>query len=199
MSKHEKLLFDRIATPYGLFYQVQKKKYTRIFEILKKENIYRFSCLCDVGCGTGALASAATEYFDKVYACDVAGMMIDVAKKKTKGQSIEFRWVEKYLPFDDQSMDVVTISYVLHGMNQKEREDLLKECIRISKKYIIIIEFNQKRHWMISFVEWLEKGDYFAFIKTFDAQLSQIVPTYQIVQTEKYQQIYICDVSSLKV
>lgn len=37
MSKHEKLLFDRIATPYGLFYQVQKKKYTRIFEILKKK------------------------------------------------------------------------------------------------------------------------------------------------------------------
>ena len=125
--------------------------------------------------------------------------MIDVAKKKTKGQSIEYRWIDKYLPFDDQSMDVVTISYVLHGMNQKEREDLLKECIRISKKYIIIIEFNQKRHWMISFVEWLEKGDYFAFIKTFDAQLNQIVSTYQIVQTEKYQQVYICDVSSLKV
>jgi len=36
---------------------------------------------------------------------------------------------------------------------------------RVTKEHVVIYDYNQKRSALTSFVEWMEGGDYFRFIK----------------------------------
>ena len=42
------------------------------------------------------------------------------------------------MPYEDNSFDVVTLKYVLH--HEENKDQLLGECLRIAKLYVIIIE-----------------------------------------------------------
>ena len=69
------------------------------------------------------------------------------------------------LSLEDNQFGFAITSYVPHGMVSDERKLLYALMSRLATKYVIIHDYNGKRGLLTSFIEWMEGGDYFSFIK----------------------------------
>lgn len=168
MSNKSNFLFNTIAPIYGLFYEKQKKRFIKVIEEVSNDlDITVYNTVIDIGCGTGALCSVLYEKGLKVTGIDPADKMLRIAKRQNENINITFQNanVLDKLPFEDKSYDISFASYVAHGLQKHERKLMYAEMSRITKSKVIIHDYNQKRTLMTSFIEWLEHGDYFDFIK----------------------------------
>ncbi len=169
-------LFDTIASAYNLFYNYQKRGFQRtmaqVTDILDKAAIHT---ILDVGCGTGALASTLTEYGFEVRALDASEKMLSIAKKRKENQGIEFVRADalEHIPFDDDSFDIVIASHVAHGLPKEQRLRLYAEMARVSKHLVIYHDYSEKTTALTSFIEYLEGGDYFNFIKIAEQEMKE--------------------------
>jgi len=166
-EKHFRL-FNRIAPIYGFFYTMQKRKYRKVIDKVKADfDIRRFNSVIDVGCGTGAMCQVLKDYGLEVTGIDAAQRMIDVAKKKTKDQSIH--WVQGDILEDDllkeNGFDIAFASYVAHGLSKENRMKLYAKMQTLAKEYVIFHDYNNNRNFLTSVIEWAEGGDYFYFIE----------------------------------
>ncbi len=171
-------LFNRIAPIYGLFFKYQQRRYHETIEGARAEfDFTRFASVLDVGCGTGALCSVLKAKGLAVTGIDPAEKMLRVAREQTAGQGIEFLQGNPGdgLPFADKSFDLAIASYVAHGLAKTERKKLYREMNRVARERVILFDYNQNRSPLTSFVEWMEGGDYFRFIKTAEDELRNCV------------------------
>ena len=60
-----------------------------------------------------------------------------------------------------------------HSLPKTERKSMYAEMSRVTKSKVMIYDYNQKRSLYTSFVERVEHGDYFNFIKNPRAELEQ--------------------------
>ncbi|MEA3424147.1 MAG: class I SAM-dependent methyltransferase [Bacillota bacterium] len=177
-KKNSNFLFNFIAPIYGLFYNKQKKRFAEVIEGAKKEfDISSFETIIDIGCGTGAFCSVFNEMGISVTGIDTADKMLNIAMSKPENKSIKFIQgnVLKILPFEDRSFDVSIASYVAHGLTAGERKHMYAEMSRVTKKWVIIHDYNKKKSILTSIIEWLEGGDYFHFIKDAESEMKNCV------------------------
>lgn len=170
-------VFDTIAPIYGIFFDFQVRYYSRIIEKVRGDfDISNFSSILDLGCGTGALCKTLYEKGIEVKGVDVSKMMLKQARKKLNGLPIELININpgQSLPFEDNSFDLSITSYVAHGLKPEERLKLYKEMKRISKEAVIIYDYNESRAPLTTFIEWLERGDYFNFINVAEKEMLEI-------------------------
>lgn len=188
-------LFNKIAFGYGFFYKYQQKGYMQTARLAKLDQFPFETSFLDIGSGTGALASVLFTLGYDVIGLDASEKMVEVAKEKTKELEIEFVLGSAVdLPFKDKSIDVCIASYVAHGFSPQVRKQMLIEMKRVSKSKVILIEFSKKRHWLIDFLEKLEKSDYFNFIFTIESELKSIFDKVKKSNTSPYQDVWICDI-----
>lgn len=201
MDKEKKNLFDRIAPVYGMFFKIQKKNYAFVPDQLQKENILAPMQVLDMGCGTGALLSVLEEAGYLVTGMDLAKEMLKVARWKTRHQKIRYVHHAKghKLPFKDNSFDLVISSFVLHGMGKEERLSLYKEMRRISRRKVIIHDYNKNRSLPTTVIEYLEKGDYFTFIKTAEDEMREIFGEVKITQVAERASWYVMEMEGQRV
>jgi ubiquinone/menaquinone biosynthesis C-methylase UbiE len=188
-------LFDRIARVYGWFFHRQQSGYKVALKRLSEtEDLSSITRVLDIGCGTGALCSVFAKNGYQTFGVDSSQKMLDQAKKKTEGLNIDFQLasIVNDLPFENDSMNLVSASFVAHGLPKDLRMKMLRDMNRISNNLVILIEFNQNRRWYIDLVEWAEHGDYFNFINTIDDELSTIFSNVKKVQLNATSSIYIC-------
>ena len=203
MSKpNNSFLFNAIAPVYGLFYNKQKNRYREVIRSAVNEwtqNGYR--SILDVGCGTGALCSTLNEAGLSVTGVDPAENMLAIAKRHTENQDIRFLQANALsgLPFADKSFDLSIASYVAHGLQKSERMKLYAEMRRVTRSKVILYDYNQSRSLMTSFVEWLERGDYFGFIKNPKGEMENCVTELEkcfsnvtVVIVDKRAAWYVC-------
>lgn len=160
--------FDWIAPIYSLFYAYQKRHYSAILAKMEKQvGLSTYKTIIDIGCGTGALCSVLNERGYVVTGVDPARRMLNVGAKKRENDDITFVQASalETLPFADKSFDICIVSYVAHGLKAHERKILYAEMNRITKHLVIMHDYNESRSSLIDVVEWLERGDYFNFIK----------------------------------
>lgn len=173
-ERSSEFLFNSIAPIYGLFYNSQKKRFLEVIDGVNKElNLKEFKTIIDVGCGTGALCSALNEIGMKVTGIDPAEKMLRIARKKHENTTVSFACanVLERLPFEDKLFDISIASYVAHGMKQKDRKRMYAEMSRVTKSQVIIYDYNENRALSTSIIEWLERGDYFNFIKNAETEM----------------------------
>ncbi|MCF7924619.1 MAG: class I SAM-dependent methyltransferase [Candidatus Izimaplasma sp.] len=195
--KFSSFIFNSIAPIYGLFFGAQVKNYkSKIIKQKKNFNILSYKKILDVGCGTGALATALTELGMEVTGVDVAKNMIKVARKKIKIKEIECIEgdVLNTLPFEDDSFPVSIASYVAHGLKKAEREIMYKEMKRVSSEYVIFHDYNKKRRFLTDIIEYLERGDYFYFIKNAKIEMEEHFSSVETIDVDKHAAWYICKV-----
>jgi ubiquinone/menaquinone biosynthesis C-methylase UbiE len=177
-GKNSSKLFNLVAHLYGLFYKVQMKRFAAVIERVEHElDLSAFKTILDVGCGTGALCSVLKEKNLLVTGIDPAEKMLAIAESKPENKEISFIQanVLEGLPFEDQSFDIVIASYVAHGLKVEERKVMYAEMSRVARDYVVIYDYNDKRSLFTSFVEWLEGGDYFHFIKNAEPEMKDCV------------------------
>lgn len=177
-KKEHHLLFNLIAPIYGLFYKSQKSNYKKILAKMQDHfNWSDFDTILDVGCGTGALCSALDDAGMRVTGIDPAEKMLAIGKDKKENAGIDFRCenVLEGLSFDSDSFDLSICSYVAHGLSPEKRKRMYAEMNRVTKSYVIIHDYNDKRSPLTTFVEWMEGGDYFYFIKEAETEMKNCI------------------------
>lgn len=112
----------------------------------------------DVGCGSGTLGKALLDSASRLNELCVEG----IERVKRGGEQIV---VHEYngprLPLPDRSYDVVIVADVLHHDTDPER--LLRECIRVSRRLVIVKDhqlagpFSKLR---VSFLDWAANAPY---------------------------------------
>ena len=200
--KNDNFLFNTIAPVYGLFYQKQKQRYREIVRHAARElNLVGNESILDVGCGTGALCSVLHEAGFSVTGVDPAQNMLAVAKRQPENEDIRFLQADalEQLPFADKSFDLSIASYVAHGLQKSERMKLYAEMRRITKVKVILFDYNQNRSLTTSLVEWLERGDYFRFIKNPKGEMESCVSEMEkcfsevrVIDVDKRAAWYVC-------
>jgi len=195
-------LFNTIAPVYGLFYQKQKQRYREIVRHAARElNFVGNENILDVGCGTGALCSVLHEAGFSVTGIDPAQNMLAVAKRQPENEDIRFLQADalERLPFADKSFDLSIASYVAHGLQKRERMKLYAEMRRSTKEKVLLFDYNQNRSLTTSLVEWLERGDYFRFIKNPKGEMESCVSEMEkcfsevrVIDVDKRAAWYVC-------
>jgi len=157
LDKQKKIvsMFDEIAPTYDVANRVlsfgvdkswRKNACDKAYKLYSKDDI---SLVVDVACGTGDMceywlkrASANDIKLHKVIGIDPSKEMLKQAKEK----KIDASFVEgeaKNLPIEDETADIVSISYGLR--NVVDRLEGLKEFNRVLKKdgLLVILEFTK--------------------------------------------------------
>lgn len=199
-------IFDLIAPVYSWFFSHQVRTYRRIIANHPAFLASRTSRIMDIGCGTGALAFVLAEHGHQVTGLDGSARMIALARRLNRGNQARFlvgnalELMSPQVGGPDISADgqpeqyeIVVASYVLHGLQEKQRLELYKTMKRLASERVIIMDYNQRRGLLTSLVEWLEHGDYFNFIKAISSEMQQNFPSFQIIQTGKRSAWYICE------
>ena len=196
MSKNQKKsLFDAIAPVYALFYPMQKRRFKEVLDNIEESfDMGGVKTVLDVGCGTGALCSTLSQRGFIVTGVDPAEEMLRIAAKKTRGDHITFIHASatEYLPFDDKAFDLSIASYVAHGMDKEQRIKLYEQMSRVTKGKVIIYDYNKNRSLLTTIVEWLEKGDYFYFIKNAEAEMRLRFSDVKVIDVSARAAWYIC-------
>ncbi|MES2059870.1 MAG: class I SAM-dependent methyltransferase [Patescibacteria group bacterium] len=98
----------------------------------------RGGMILDIGCGNGRnIIALSREAKMKGYGFDISGEAIAQANTLGKGIGIKFevRSAATDLPLPDRSVDVVLDMMTSHFLQKDERENLLKEILRVMKPY----------------------------------------------------------------
>lgn len=187
-------LFNTIAPVYGLFFDYQVKNFRKVLDTANDNlDILSGTSFLDIGCGTGALSYALLERGFRVTGVDAAPQMIHQAQERNAGnfENYVVGDVLKGLPFADKSFDVVIASFVAHGMKEAERKVLYAEASRLANTMILFHDYNAKRSIGSDFIEWLEGGDYFGFIKIVEAELKEALGNVRVLDVARKSALYI--------
>ncbi len=176
--KRAKSIFNLIAPIYSVLDSYVKKGFRRAIDNIQNEIEITGKSVLDVGTGPGAWAALFKEHgAAKVHGVDFAKKMIKKANKRY-APAITFSVGdgENLSEFEDNSFDIVTASFVLHGVKEDTRRVMLSEMKRISKQYVIINDYFGKTPAVARFLEYLEKSDYHHFKVNFCNELNSQFP-----------------------
>lgn len=139
-----------------LFSKLHAPVYERRLEVLTGlilPHLHQGDAILDVGCGSGLLgAQIMKEAAQRSIVLSVSGL----ERFPRGGEPIKVvRYEGGKFPFPDRAFDVVVIADVLHHEN--EPEELLRECIRVSKRCLIIKDHQLSgplAHPRVSLIDW---------------------------------------------
>ena len=171
-DKRAKFIFNFIAPLYGRLDKQLQEGYKYSAKDLHKEINLKGKSVLDIGTGTGAWITALSKKdTTNLKGIDFSEKMLKQAIKNHPNINFEFANAESLSNIEDNSYDVVTASFVLHGVKMDKRENLLDEMKRISKKYVVLNDFIGKTPLFIRFLEFMEQSDYKNFKKNFCDEL----------------------------
>jgi ubiquinone/menaquinone biosynthesis C-methylase UbiE len=97
----------------------------------------------DVCTGTGDVALEFNKRCDDVTGIDLSPEMLAVARRKDREGKVRFLQMDATnLDFTDKEFDISAISFGLHDMPFGMREGALREMARVTKKRIVIVDYN---------------------------------------------------------
>jgi len=165
--KWHKWIFNLIAPFYGALDGYVKKGYNRAIKNINEKIDLKDKEVLDIGSGPGAWAALFKENgASKVQGVDFAKNMVKNANKRyAPNITFSIGDAENLTEFKNNSFDIVTSSFVLHGVKKEIRQNILNEMKRISRKHIIINDYYGKTHFIAKILEWLEHSDYKNFKK----------------------------------
>ena len=186
-----KKIFDSIAWIYHLFDRPIRKTFKPGIRALSRELPLDGKTVLDIGTGTGIWADLIRVNRAIVTGIDHSEKMLEKAGKRY-GKHINFirADAENIENFGDDSFDIVTASFVLHGMKGDKREQILLEMKRISKDIVVIYDYDKGASFFLLFLEWLEKSDYYNFIQHFYDEFSGIFTNCKKIPVKKGSALY---------
>ena len=193
-DKRARFIFNFIAPIYGYLGTSLEKNFLHSIVAVDKHVGVEGKSVIDLGTGTGAWAAnfkrrGATQ----VMGVDFAGKMLDKAKNNYPAMQFVQGDAENLAQFDDDSFDIVTASFVLHGVKEHKRANMLSEMRRVSRKHIVVHDFIGKTPPFIRFLEFMERSDYKFFKQNFCNELKSYFGNAKKIPTKFGTGIYIAE------
>lgn len=165
-------MFEGIAPIYAKVDHSLIKGYEESIKIVRQEISIKDKSVLDLGTGTGAWAMKFIQNgASKVQGIDLSDKILKSGKEKHPEIIFSIGNAEDLKDFQDNSFDIVTTSFMIHGVKAARREKMLLEMKRVSKKYVVIHDFVGKTPFFIRFLEFIERSDYKNFKKNFCTEL----------------------------
>ena len=193
-DKRAKYIFNTIAPLYSKFDRSLQNGFEISSKILDKEIIIAGKSVLDIGTGTGAWAAAINKMgASKVHGVDFSDKMLAQAEKNHPEMDFSFSHADNLIQFEDNSFDIVTASFVLHGHDKETRKTILKEMKRVSKKYVILHDMIGRTPIFVKFLEFLEQSDYRNFKRQFNQELKEEFKTSRKIPVKYGSGLYIAE------
>jgi ubiquinone/menaquinone biosynthesis C-methylase UbiE len=191
-NQRAKFIFNLIAPVYERVDHFLEKNYHHAFDILSHKIKPANKTVLDLGCGSGVwisrFLSANTKQLTGI---DFSPGMLKVAKKKYPSISFEYGDAENLEHIENNSFDIVTASYVLHGVQKERRSKILTEMHRTAKDYVIIHDFYGRTPLFVRFLEFMEKSDYQHFKLHFEEEMNKHFKEVEVVPVRAGAALYI--------
>ena len=127
-NKRAKFMFGLIAPIYAQVDPHLVKGYQKTIQKLDDEISIEGKTVLDIGTGTGAWAMKFLQSnAAKVHGVDLSPKMYIVSKEKHPEIEFSIGDAEDLKEFADNSFDIVTASFVVHGVKANRREKMLSE------------------------------------------------------------------------
>jgi 2-polyprenyl-3-methyl-5-hydroxy-6-metoxy-1,4-benzoquinol methylase len=162
----------------GLFYDLFIAPHQDRAFLHVREFIADGSTLLDVGCGTGRLVFQLADKCDRIDGIDPSAKNIDIARRKVTAKpsdKVRFHHTDAlaFLAESDLRFDYVTMSYVIHEIDESERITLLHTLSAVAHK-IIMVDYlvpQTRGHWRIlnEAVEFVAGSSHYRNFKSFMA------------------------------
>ncbi len=185
-------IFNFIAPLYGKIDKAIQEDYAKICSKLNSRIPLKDYSILDIGTGTGGWLVSIAKYSEKkTLGIDFSKKMIYQARKKHPNFVFKKMDAEDMSRIEDNSFDVVTASFVLHGMKAKERSIVIKEMKRISSRYVFIHDFRNRTALFVRILEFLERSDYKNFKKNFEKEMKTYFSNTFIIECDNGNAVYI--------
>ena len=131
-----KNFWDKNAGRYDRFMRKDAAAYERLYRLLRP--VVRQKTVLELATGTGLIAKNIVNSAAHIEATDASPEMIAEAKRDNRSAKLHFSVQDMfYLPYADQSFDVVIVSNALHIVPEPERA--LAEIRRVLKDDGILV------------------------------------------------------------
>lgn len=130
--------FDQQATRYDNSHYSQHARSLYLI-LLEEINLFQPNSILDLGCGTGEFIHQILQRYDdmKIYGLDLSKEMLAVAEEKLKGQGELTLGDSQYLPYGDETMDMIICNDSFH--HYPEPLEVIKEIHRVLKKQGVLV------------------------------------------------------------
>ncbi len=160
--------FNLIAIFYPVVEWVLLSDYRKALQQL---NLSSDNSVLDLATGTGLVAGSFAERNHRVTGVDFSPKLLKRAKKRHP--KLEFKQFDlvHLSEIPNQSYDIISMGYFLHGISPGFRRYILNESARIARKHIVILDYCCRGSFFIRFIEWMEGPYYHSFINTSKEEL----------------------------
>ncbi|MBR3508018.1 MAG: methyltransferase domain-containing protein [Lachnospiraceae bacterium] len=142
LKEQDKNIWDRFAPVYSHFVTGtpgNKKAYEAMYRRIRK--VVRDKEVLEIATGPGVIAKQVADEAKSMIATDFSDKMLAVARRGMVPENLKFEWANaQYLPYADESFDVVIIANALHVIPEPEK--VLKEIQRVLRPDGILIAPN---------------------------------------------------------
>jgi ubiquinone/menaquinone biosynthesis C-methylase UbiE len=187
-----KFIFNSIARIYSKVDHTLIESYEESIEVVNKKIDITGLKVLDIGSGTGAWAMKFVEHqASEVYGIDFSDKMLKVGKEKHPEIQFSLGDAENLFEISDNSFDIVTASFVVHGVKEERRDKILSEMKRITRNHVILHDFVGKTPFFVRFLEFLEQSDYKHFKTNICTELQEKFSKVEKIQTDFGSGLYI--------
>ena len=191
-TKRALFIFDLIAPFYHLIDKGTRGNYEKMAALLDAHIPLKGMTILDVGCGTGSWIATLNRFdLKRAVGVDFSTKMLAEAKKNHPALEFVHQNGENLSAFADNSFDMVTATFVLHGMQADKRALLLEEMKRVAKKFVVIHDFYKGSSFAVWLLETLERSDYVRFKKHFKEEMESVFPAVDILPGDSGNALYI--------
>ncbi|MEN8137565.1 MAG: class I SAM-dependent methyltransferase [Bacteroidota bacterium] len=194
-NKRAEFIFNLIAPIYSKMNHQLGVNYSKVIEVLKSKISIENMKVLDIGSGTGVWSSV---YKDggagEVTGIDFADKMIQESRNNFPEINFMTADAENLHQIKDNSFDIVTASFVIHGVTQERREKMLSEMKRVSKRYIVLHDFIGRTPYFIRILEFLERSDYKHFKQNICNELKNQFTKVESVKVKYGSGLYIVEI-----
>jgi ubiquinone/menaquinone biosynthesis C-methylase UbiE len=196
-SKNEEerslFIFNLIAPLYGLVDSLLDNSFKEAADIFNKTIPLEGKTILDVGTGTGAWAALLASYGATVIGIDKSPKMLKEAKRKHPEITFMKADVDNLFQFSNKTFDIVTASFVLHGVTEPIRVRFINEMKRVSKRYVVVHDFVGPTQWFVQILELMERSDYKNFKNHFCEELKTLFATVKKIGLTINNGLYIAE------
>ena len=173
-DKRALFIFNFISGIYGKADTNLSKGFWESTKVLEERIGIKGKTVLDIGSGSGAWSANFLRMGAKeVQGVDFSEKMVKQALKKHPNIKFQQGNAENLSQFPDNTFDIVTASFVLHGVKKDKRAIMLKEMKRISKGHVVLHDFIGKTPLFLRFLEFMEQSDYKNFKEHFCSELQE--------------------------
>lgn len=131
---NKSMSFDPVALEYDFAAEIVNNNDFFLSRMSKAK-----TSVLDVGCGSGILAYALSDHYDRVYGIDISEGMLEIARSKRHKPSIQYMQMNAEEMMFDQTFDLIVSRTTLHHIEDKESLfEKMKYLLKDDGKIVLI-------------------------------------------------------------